>query len=946
MFKVLPTPSLQKGWVTRFLCGILLLSLPFWLPETRTVVRMDHQLVDFRAAYAPRAASGRFVFLAIDKQSLDQVGTWPWPRSVHAEIIDRLVAAGAADIFLDVDFSTPSTPAADKLLSEALMHAGGGVILPVFQQHSQVDDPHGAVLTKPIGSLSDNAWLAAANVALTAEGQVRSFNAFELIGGERYDSVALTLAGVSDTRLPEILSVDFSIRPDTVRTLSLASLLKGDIATEVLAGRSVVVGAYATELNDLFPVPVYGVLSGAMLHIMAAETLVQERVPRQITAWPAYFFMTLLVLGAVAYRRLPSVKILAAAGLTLAALAELAAYALQREWSLVLPTVTLHILLVGLVTFILWEKLGLSTLLAELASAERRNLRRILRRVINDSVDAVFIVDDQGRIVDLSRTAAAFSCPNWEPKRGSDFFKGAPPVLAAAVGRGVSAFIASGGSAAPVVKDFDLVCGGRKKRFEAVVTLSALEHPKLKDGEPDGRSHVACITVKDVTARNAYEEKLRRLSQFDDLTGAFSRRELVHRIKECAKGGSPMAVFVIDLHRFSMVNATLGRNTGDLVLKAVSRRLMAETRRIADHPEGAVVGRLGGDVFCVGLAVSPTRSLADYAEAVLRIFSKSVSFGRSRIEIGVRVGACLGSDVGGEPLSWIEAAEAALDQAKKVGGTGWARHTPVEAETLQRTRRLENDMRGALERGEFFLVYQPQVDLKTGTIVGAEALLRWQHPELGLVSPLEFIGIAEANGFICDLGRWVLEEACREAADWPSRYSIAVNVSVAQVARSTITQDVQYALQTSGLAPSRLHVEITESTFALDTARLLQDMTQLKTLGVVIALDDFGTGYSSLSYLADFPFDVVKVDQSFVRKLKDDAASRAIVHAVTGLATQLGMTVLCEGIEGEIEWRLLSAIGCQQGQGYCFGRPQPATAFREAIGVTPSGKAIPALRKG
>ncbi|MGO4569826.1 putative bifunctional diguanylate cyclase/phosphodiesterase [Rhizobium sp. 2YAF20] len=214
------------------------------------------------------------------------------------------------------------------------------------------------------------------------------------------------------------------------------------------------------------------------------------------------------------------------------------------------------------------------------------------------------------------------------------------------------------------------------------------------------------------------------------------------------------------------------------------------------------------------------------------------------------------------------------------------------------------------------------VDLRSGTVIGAEALVRWQHPELGLVSPLEFISIAEANGLICDIGRFVLLEACMEAAAWPRNMSVAVNVSSIQFAKSDIVSDVYTAIEAAGLEAHRLHLEITESAFVSRTDQLIRSLTGFREKGIGIALDDFGTGYSSLSYVASFPLDKIKIDQSFIKMMTSDPGSQAIVQAVSSLAHSLGLAIVAEGIETELAWEMLALVGCQYGQGYYFGKPQ------------------------
>ena len=252
-------------------------------------------------------------------------------------------------------------------------------------------------------------------------------------------------------------------------------------------------------------------------------------------------------------------------------------------------------------------------------------------------------------------------------------------------------------------------------------------------------------------------------------------------------------------------------------------------------------------------------------------------------------------------------------------------------------------MRGALEQGQFFLLYQPQVALKTGRLVGAEALLRWQHPTLGMISPAEFISIAEANGFICELGQFSFKEACKAATTWPAHVSVAVNISPVQFLRGDLLSDIRAALAVSGLAPHRLHVEITESIFLERSEELFTKLEALRELGLTIALDDFGTGYSSLSYLSSLPLDKLKIDQSFIREMVSDPAALAIVQTVTTLGRGLDLKVVCEGIENAMQTEMLNAMHCEEGQGYLFGRPQTAAdihALSAAQSMFPSDKTI------
>ncbi|MCJ8521192.1 diguanylate cyclase (GGDEF)-like protein/PAS domain S-box-containing protein [Pseudorhizobium tarimense] len=911
----------SRTGAVRLAVAVLFLSLPFALPTLTIIRQLDNQVFDLRSKYAPREASDRFVFAAIDKEALDQVGTWPWPRSIHGDIIDALVAGGAEDIFFDVDFSTPSDAEEDDQLSAALERAGGGVMLPAFEQHQNVQEAEATSISRPIAQFADNAWLVAANVLPGDGGSVRRMDASLLMDGVPLPSASIALSGLQAPEISE-LPVDFSIRPETVTAVSVADLLRGAVGPRLLNGKSVVVGAYATELKDVLPVPVHGILSGPMLHILAAETLLQDRVPEWLPAWPLGLALVLVLGGAFRWLRRCRVRVATAGAVGIAGVVEAAGFLLQKEWSLLLPSTSFHVILTMALAGLLLDKVGFSNWLAEMASADQRNARRILKRVINDSIDAVIVINAQGMIIEHSRSAATFFGIHRLLRRGKSFRDLAPAALVEALDKAVAGCATDVALQPSHHEELTISRDGENIELEVSFTVSRLED-LTSEGE-QASSYVVCVTLRDVTARKTYEAKLRRLSQLDDLTGTLNRRELVHRIGQSTSGGQVIAVAAIDLHRFGTINSTFGRGVGDHLLRGVAKRLMAGARDVSADPDQALVGRLGGDVFCVAVSLADEDQLAGLPAKLLALFGRSFDAATTKIRLEARVGACLASHCVGDASDWVDAAELALDKAKQVGGSGSHIYEPIAAVEQARRMRLEQQMRSALRDEQFFLLYQPQVDLASGRICGCEALIRWRHPELGLVSPVQFIDVAESNGFICELGRWVLMEACSAAASWPSDIPVAVNVSAVQFAKGDLCADVRSALAASGLAPDRLHIEVTESTFLVDPGRLLQELTELRSLGLRTALDDFGTGYSSLSYIARFPFDKIKIDQSFVRGITGKPANQAIVRSVKSLAEGLGMSVVCEGIEEPAEWQMLANLGCEQGQGYLFGKPQTA----------------------
>ncbi|MCB5204705.1 EAL domain-containing protein [Neorhizobium sp. T786] len=917
----------------RLIAAAILLLLPFVLPGIPTIRQIDSELVDLRAELSPRAASGRFIFAAIDKESLEHIGVWPWPRSVHSKVLDELVARGASDIFLDVDFSTASSPSEDQELAAALARAGGGVLLPVFEQTERADDSSATTLTQPISLFADLAWPVAANVVLDDQGQFWSFSNNLSLNGEELLSAAEVLAGAHDQGATE-LQVDFSIDPATVDVISITDLLMGKIAPQRLDGRAVVVGAYASELKDLFPVPIYGVLAGPMLHILAAETLLQNRLPQQLPVWPSGVLLTIVIMIGIVGLRTGRARTACISVFLCLSLIELIAYVLQKEWSLHLGTTSYHLMLAMGLGLLLSEKVNFSSWLLEVADLRRRNTRRILARVISDSADAVIVLDGSGRIVELSRTAMTFLGTSNRFERGGEFACLAPAPLVGLVDR-LPMHSQPGEKTLTSARDeLVLATDVGDRHFDVIVTTSRLELDEPRAAT--NASLVRCLTVRDITARKMYEAKLRRLAQLDDLTGAFNRREFVSRVNQSLQQGVTVAVGIVDLHRFATINATVGRLVGDQLLCASVRRLMAGAQAFSKDPACANVGRLGADVFAIAVAFPPEGDLATFPQSVVELFNKPLDALGSRIQLDVRVGVCLATERGGA-LASVEAAELALDAAKAVGGSGWQIYDPVAAARQARLMRLERDMRAAFKDGQFFLLYQPQVELASGRLVGAEALMRWKHPDLGLVSPIDFIGVAEANGFICDLGRWALEEACSAATSWPRHLSVAVNVSALQFAKGDLCSDAREALTLSGLEPHRLHIEVTETAFLVDPEGLLRQVSNLKSQGIGIALDDFGTGYSSLAYISRFPFDKIKIDQSFVRGISHNPAHQAIVRAVQSLAMGLNMITVCEGIEENGERSVLAEFGCQQGQGYLFGKPQTSEQLSsmEATGKHP-----------
>jgi diguanylate cyclase (GGDEF)-like protein len=429
-------------------------------------------------------------------------------------------------------------------------------------------------------------------------------------------------------------------------------------------------------------------------------------------------------------------------------------------------------------------------------------------------------------------------------------------------------------------------------------------------------------THEDITERQCAEERVGHMARHDALTDlpnrVLLRERLEHELKR-VKRGECLAVLCLDLDHFKSVNDTLGHPIGDELLKLVADRLRGCTR------EPDTIARLGGDEFAIIMTqMQKSDDAAILARRIQESIIKPYQIEGHQIITDISTGISLSPDDGTEPDELLKNADMALYGAK-ADGRGTYRFFESEMDERMKARRdLEMDLRKALTHKEFELYYQPLVNLQTNEITAFEALLRWKHPTRGTISPADFIPIAEETGLIIPLGEWVLKTACKETVNWPDHVKVAVNLSPTQLTNRNLVDVVKKALADSGLDACRLQLEITETVLLQNTFATLARLHELRKLGAQIALDDFGTGYSSLSYLRSFPFDKIKIDQSFIQDMSNGAEPLAIVNAVAGLAKCLNMISTAEGVETQQQMDTVQSIGCTEMQGYLFSRARPA----------------------
>jgi diguanylate cyclase (GGDEF)-like protein/PAS domain S-box-containing protein len=874
-------------------------------------------LADLRFLALQREASGDVVVVAIDTSSIETIGVWPWPRRLHAELLRQLEKAGVRDVAFDVDFSAPSDPASDHEFVEALRGAAGSVVLPSFQQPGgDPANPAAIHINRPLKPFADQSWAALVNIAIEPDGRVRRYPFGDMLGGEYLPSMAAMLGGQYASKAAPFL-IDFGICADTVPSVSFADVLRGDPSTLAkLRDKKVIVGGTALELGDRFSVPNGRIMSGPVLQAVAAESIMQNRTLRWTSDLVTLTeIAATLLLMMFAWRRFkPGARVVILLGTAFAA--ETAAMLLQARWPFILDTSLLDTAIVAYLAAMALDEIDFRGLLGRIA--ERR-----FHRIAMSLGDGLACTDQDHRIT------------FWNP--------GAEAIF--------------GYSAADIIgKPIDLICAGGDARF----LISAAARPawfalggslmefggRRRDGEAfpveacfsawhgaDGIQYGAIL--RDISVRKREAERIRYLAEYDSLTGLANRSTLqvglAAMIASTEKSADGIALLVLGLDGFMNINDILGHAAGDRVLQGVAKRLQEESG------QDGLVARLSGDEFAIAMPRARLPyPVSEFAERIAEAFDRPLVAGSREHRIRISTGVAIYPENGQDADELLSNGHLAFCRAKGPRRGGHMMFDNSMRQELEARLTLEAELALAVERGEFELFYQPQVHLADGRLSGAEALIRWRHPERGLVPPIQFMPVVNSSAISERIAVWVMETACLQALQWelaghPLR--VGINLSPSQLQSGDLATTVADMLDTTGLSPGLLELEVTEDILLQDEARVLETFQRIQQLGVRVVFDDFGTGYASLSYLKKFPLDGLKIDKSFVFELLTDSDDAAIVNSTVGLSKQLGLSVIAEGIENRASADLLLTMGCEEGQGYLFDRPMPVGEFEAKYGL-------------
>ncbi|HTU67631.1 MAG TPA: EAL domain-containing protein [Steroidobacteraceae bacterium] len=870
----------------------------------------ENLLADARAKLLEHEVRSDIVIVEIDAASLATLDRWPWPRRLHADLLKRLAESKPRSVFLDIDFSSASNALDDAVLEGALTHPRDfPVYLPTYFQYGGGGDDT-LVVNEPLPRFGRQVQLAVVNHVPGADGLTRQWRNAWHMNGARAESVIDLRRSLPDGT---DVVIDYSISPASFTTVRFADVLDGRVPREVFAGKTVFVGATSVDLNDMVAVPVYLSQPGIVVQALATET-VNAGAPVVPPEWVSMSLLALvaLLMGAL-YRDRWRTNLLTFA-LSVVAVLGLWSYAFvaHRLW---LDAASLLLTSALMFVAVALRALESQTWKALTFSLGMRRREALLQSVVQSSTDSIICVDEAG-IIRTANPAAArlFDCPAYElvDQNISRF-------ITLLAGEGAGARL---GALHGTIRECDArtVDGDV---FPVEISVSRVRNISSGSLGLDGDRLYTAI-VRDIRERRAQQRKLQHQATHDSLTNLPNRAALLVHLDD-ALAAQPLpphvALLLLDLSRFKEVNDTLGHEVGDRVLTEVAQRFQAALGA------GGFISRIGGDEFTVVLdTAAGLENIDRTAQALGDCLRTPIDVAGISIEVGVSIGIARFPQDASDAQSLMRHADVAMYVAKRRGAS-YEYYDPAHDENTVRRLSLGGELRAAIAGGALDLHFQPQVNLRSGMVESAEALVRWHHPTQGSVSPGEFIAIAESTDLIRPLTEWTLSGALTQIRAWRDRgvhVRIAVNISARILQDTGFPARLAALLETAGVPAASLELEITESAMMVDPTRALRVLQGIDSLGVLVSIDDFGTGYSSLGYLRDLPVHSLKLDKSFVMGMRNNTDDRIIVESTAQMAHALRLELVAEGVESEWEAQFLAAAGYDFAQGFHFARAMPA----------------------
>ncbi len=936
-------------WTEKTILLLGLISLALMLNYTQWLQKWDYVIYDTHLKYDSHPPPDDIIIIAIDQQSLAKFGRWPWPRLNHARLIDILRQAGSKAVGLDIIFAEPdkSDHQADIILAEALQRHGR-VVIPMLPEQEQLHSPLKETLPIPILAEAA-ARLGHVDMELDQDGINRRIFLKAGLGTAKWSQLALAMLELEDPDIIQSLSrindlgenfgsglldrwvrnygsmLPYAGAPGHFQRVSYADVLLGVIPPETFRDKFVLIGATAAGLGDALPTPVSGfsqAMPGVEIQANILHALRHNRAIQPLNLpWQMLLTGILVLSSLLLYSRpSPGGSLLITLGLLI--LPIFFSILLLRNFHLWFPP-SAALIALGL-SYPLWSWRRLVTTSRLLLEQKER-----AEVTLHSIGDAVIATDAQGKVEYINPAAELFT--GWTKKQAQKqpvnaLFRVINEQSREKITEPITRCLQTGHSMAYPEHSAVLSHNGHK---EWAIRASAAPILNKKNSVLG-----AVIVFSDVSETRRMTQKMTHQATHDALTKLPNRSllqaQLQGAIERTVRNQLQLVLLFIDLDRFKAVNDGLGHSAGDALLQAVGTRLKSSSRKID------TVARLGGDEFVIVLEnIRHESQVTSIACKVRKALEKPYIIEGHECFITCSIGISLFPKDGRDAETLLKNADVAMYKAKEKGRNN-IQYYSQEMNLHSRERLLlEHELRHAIERQQLVLHFQPQMELKTGKMLGVEALLRWQHPQRGLIPPADFIPLAEETGLIISIGEWVIQTAAKQTKTWHDnglpQLRVAINLSPRQFMEKNVTDMIADILKQSELDPYYMELEITENLIMRDLDNAVTTLQTLKSMGVQLAIDDFGTGYSSLNYLKRFPIDRLKIDQSFVRDIDTDPDDAAISSAVIAMAHNMKLKVIAEGVETEAQLNYLKSHFCDEVQGYYFSRPLPANEITAVL---------------